>query len=389
MLIALKNLEDLIFHQMNLTTSRVDVDEDTLKHWLAVAQVETSKIKVCLRNDGPLFLANDGVRHFISCLHGRLIQLSDTLLLYIKQNSKYEGLVPKNLLSVQKAIFLVVDDLLHFVWKHYSKYCDLDQPVSEKTREIFVRHCNEVVLAIKKSECYQTYKVVKIALFPFNAIITDKRFKISFHTFCYLKEFLKEVQNFTQYTPDEKLVESFIKRLFYLNYNTFYFREYLIWVIYQKISELITYEEKIGQLYWFLKVVNQMPVKPNTVFIPKQGGIKIFMSEWLVEEIGYLENRMQLERTDKPEEAFNDFKIVTSLSVYQLGYLIHLFVKVGVIMNDKVSHVMRFFARHSRSKKQNNIASKSLLRKMYKPEDSTRERVKTIIIDVLNEINRK
>ncbi|HEY4786978.1 MAG TPA: hypothetical protein VIH57_13060, partial [Bacteroidales bacterium] len=90
----LKILDDLIITQMNITSSRIIVDEHILKEWLNIAQIEASKIKIHIRDEVFRLSEHKDIKNFISRKHARLIYLSDSLLSYIDQNSNHENAIP-------------------------------------------------------------------------------------------------------------------------------------------------------------------------------------------------------------------------------------------------------------------------------------------------------
>src|SRR6266542_1424540 len=190
---VLKILDDLIINQMSHDLSRILLNEHTLKHWLHTAQIEAYQIKQFLYDEMHRIPEPDEAAYFISKHHSRLIYLSDKLLVYIEQNTSRQGEIPENLVSVQKAIFLVVNDLLHFIWKHYAKYCDKDQKIPENYR-IFL--CREFVQKSSKIfECTNRNidELLNIALWPIKKVIVEQQVNLTFRAAFYLTEILQGV----------------------------------------------------------------------------------------------------------------------------------------------------------------------------------------------------
>ena len=101
-------LDDLIINQMNPSLSRIFANESTLKHWLHIAQIEANQVKEFLCNEMYRIPEPDEAAYFISKHRSRLIFLRDKLLYYKKQNIYKQEDIPENLISVQKAIFMVI-----------------------------------------------------------------------------------------------------------------------------------------------------------------------------------------------------------------------------------------------------------------------------------------
>jgi len=70
--------------------------------------------------------------------------------------------------------------------------------------------------------------------------------------------------------------------------------------------------------------------------------------------------------------------------VSQLAYFLRILVETEVIKNPNDKELLKFYAKHTRTKKTETISSESLRVKFYNIEDSTKEEVKTIVIKLLN-----
>ena len=156
----------------------------------------------------------------------------------------------------------------------------------------------------------------------------------------------------------------------------------------KELAKIDSPARQMERLSWFIKTLNQTPVKPNIAFNSKQTGIKEFLIEWLLEELSYRETKANLARLPIPGEAGFDqnYKVETSLSVPQVACLIRLLVETGVIKNKNKTELIKFYAQYTQTKRQENITFHSFKSKFYNIEDSSKQAIKELIIRLLNEL---
>jgi len=384
----LKILDDLIITQMNITSSRIIVDEHILKEWLNIAQIEASKIKIHIRDEVFRLSEHKDIKNFISRKHARLIYLSDSLLSYIDQNSNHENAIPENLICVQKAIFLIVDDLLHFVWKNYEQYCNKDQKIPEKYRIFIVREFSSKLEDIVCNEENSSNILLTIALIPIKKVIENKRIKITFRLVYYLRDLLNEINIYTRLNGDDRDEVKLIRRLIHINFNTIHFANYVVSYLRRELNKIDNTTEQIEKLAWYLKITNQISIKPGYSLFDKQQDIKDFLIVWILEEISYLEKKLQLAGVPSTMHQVmeQNFKLATELSVPQFACLIRLLVESGVITNKNKTDIIRFYAMFTKSKRKENITYQSFRSKFYNIDESSKEEIKSLIIQLLKNI---
>jgi hypothetical protein len=387
---VLKILDDLIVNQMNLSHSRVFINEDILKEWLYTSQIEACKIKEVITDEVFRLLEYKDIKQFISMHHSKLIYLSDMLLFNIEQNSNQKVVIPENLVSVQKAIFFVIDDLLHFIWKYYSEYCNKDQKIPEKYKIFIVRDFSMKLENIDLNGENHPSILLNIALMPIKKVIENNRINITFRTTYYLREMLNEIIQCISDPKKDKEEGRLINRLIFINYNSIHFINYLVSYFRRELDQINNVTEKIEKLTWYLKTLNQILVKPNCIFNSKQPEIKEFLIQWILEEISYLEKKLQLAGIPETEQQIieQNFKIVTELSVPQAACLIRLFVEAGVFKNKNKTDLIKFYAMYTQSKRKENITFQSFRTKYYNIEESSKQEIKALIIHLLNEIQK-
>jgi hypothetical protein len=386
----LKILDDLIVKKMNLSSTKVAIDENILKEWLNTSQIEAGKLKEIITEQVFRLTEPKDIKHFISKHHSRLIHLSDLLLYYIDQNSIKGTFKSGNSVNVQKAIFLVVDDLLHFIWKHYSEYCNKDQKIPEKYRFFIVQEFSKVLEDILRVRKNHEKILLDISLMPIRKVVENNQTRITFRSVYYLRDLLHEITQYIANSNNDKEETNLIKRLIYINYNSIHFTNYLVFNINCQLAKIDSITEKIEKLTWCLKMINQIPIKPGSIFNPKQTEIKEFVIQWILEEISFLEKKLQLAGIPGVEQQIKEqnFKVTTELSVPQVACLIRLLVESGVIKNKNKTELIQFYARYTQSKRKENITFQSFRSKFYNIDEFSKQEIKKLIIHLLNEINK-
>jgi hypothetical protein len=148
-----------------------------------------------------------------------------------------------------------------------------------------------------------------------------------------------------------------------LNFNSFYFLQLATTKIRNEVESLHSINSQLEHLSLALKKLNQAQVKPSFVLKPKRDSLKDLLSNWLEEEIYFLEKRRQLtlmipQGDMKIEnETEKEFKVKTILSVPQLAYSIRLLKDSGIITNENKSELIRFFSKNFSSAHSENISS--------------------------------
>lgn len=173
-----------------------------------------------------------------------------------------------------------------------------------------------------------------------------------------------------------------------LNFNSNQFFLYVINEVEQVILPLEAHNEKVEKLSWYLKQVNQIQMRTDIALEPKQESIKEKLTGWLLEEICYLERSLKHENVEKnSDEKDCDFKFLTNLSVPVYGCFLHLLFECEIYDKHQLAQSLRFFAKHSRTKNVNEIAEESIRQRYYKNEQSTKDKVKALVIKMLNKLN--
>ena len=118
--------------------------------------------------------------------------------------------------------------------------------------------------------------------------------------------------------------------------------------------------------------------------------LKDQLSDWLLEEIQYLERKRELvSKSASNEDVFvrKEFKLEFDMSVAQFAYFIKAFVETGVIQNKNISELIRFLAKFVKTKRSESISYDSFRMKYYNVESNTKSSVRNLLHTAIGYIN--
>ncbi len=144
------------------------------------------------------------------------------------------------------------------------------------------------------------------------------------------------------------------------------------------------------RLAFQLKTINQIPETTGLSFDPGFKPLRIQLSEWILEEVQFLERKRDLTTSSQVAEkefAKKDFKLEFDMSVSQFAFFIKSFIETGVIRNKNISELIRFLARFVKTKRSENISYESFRIKYYNVENTTKDSVKSTLHSAIGFIN--
>lgn len=157
-----------------------------------------------------------------------------------------------------------------------------------------------------------------------------------------------------------------------------------------QMAESESVSEQLEKLAFSYKTINQIQVKPAMIYDPKERSIKDQLSDGLLQEISYLERKLELVSKGSLSEETTirkEFKFEFDMSVSQFAYFIRTFIEAGIIQNKNISELIRFLARFVKTKRSENIAYESFRMNYYNVESTTKNSVKNILHTAIGYIN--
>lgn len=287
-----------------------------------------------------------------------------------------------------------VEELLVFIERHFTKYFDQDAKAPEN------------YIALAGSDVVRTYGslqdqlgnlhadsiLVELALAPVKNFIENiPGNRITYRKIIYVKEVQKELRTvISSGKTGEVLNEDLRLVLMYLNYNSLKYFRYYTNHISSFLTDIDSSPGRIERLSYILKLINQSQVKPGVGYNRAMRTLKEQISDWVSEEIIYLEKIHQLSVKHSQADAtmHENFKIRTEMPVAQLAYLLRIFVEIKIIRNQNVSELLRFFSRCLLAKRQESISYESLRVRYYNTEDSTKRNIRSMLLSMVDYINK-
>jgi hypothetical protein len=351
-----------------------------------LVQSESERIKKNLRTQVFEIENESRIELFIQAHQSHIIRLANKVAKEIDKShvadlsSISAGYTKLNLCKI---ILKTFEELLTYIETHFSKYFDQDQIIPDTYALISAQEFQEKIERIKS--LFDLEKVDQqlgeIILFPISEFIESAHGtssspdlkRISFRQLIYMKYLLRDILHL-EHQKNHTYKEALYDHLFYLNFNNYHFINYETTRIRNHVEELPSLASQIEYLSYVLKKLYQVQVKPSFSLKPNRESLRNLLSNWLEQEITFIEKKRQLTLMISPGGARvaepDTFKVKTSLSVAQLAYSVRLLKESGIIVNDNKAEVIRFFSKHFSSVNNQNISQESFRSKYFGFETS-------------------
>ena len=383
----LEIIDDFVLNKLNPLNCTAESPE-VLVEWLCVLQTEEHNIKTKIAEDALKLPNETHIEVFIHNIQRRLTTLADKLYSYQNFNEvtfDFSNNDPLSLSKLQKYAYQTLEDLIDYLMVHFDRFFLFDEKPPRRRVLIavlqFTQNINDLQELTNESNVFLSAIVSTIS----DSIHNPE--KITFRIINYLRKLVQEIQGFNHQSIENNLSVYIKYKALYMNFNSVSFAM-VITTEYAKEQEILTSPyDKIDKLAWYLKRITQVPVQNKAIYDPNHNSLKEQVSQWILEEMCFLEKRFVLSNIhdhEKNSNATSTFKIPIDMSVPQLAYFLKVLVKSKVIKNVKDKELLKHFANHSKTRGTENISPESLRIKFYDIEDSTKEEVKSIIIRLLN-----
>lgn len=295
--------------------------------------------------------------------------------------------------ALGSAAIASIQELMQFIEKHFLRYFDQDgnAPQSYVAIEVTNALSHLAQISERTKALSLDSQLEELILHPIRKFVVMAENKlVTYRQVMYVKEVTKEIlrilgsenKSSSQYEED-------IRTLFlYLNLNTLRYFRYFTSYVNSSLSELDTTLARIERLAFFLKLSNQTQIKPGVAYNVKVPNLKEQLTDWIAEEIAYLEKIQRLNDKNSTSMVPDDFRLQTEMSVSQLAYLVKIFLDTKIIYNKNVSELIRFFSRFFQTRKLERISYESFRVRYYNTEEGTRRSVRTILMRLVDHINK-
>ena len=356
--------------------------------WRSLVKSETDRIKQTLIQEVFSFEDERHLERYIQYHQQALIQLMDKSALML---NKLNG----NEKTFYEIFYNGFEEILSFIERHFTKYFDQDAKAPEGYIAISRRDAKSNLRKLQKflSSKDADQNLTNLALHVLLKIAERHDAKgITYRRVLYAKEMQKELFKLLEKPLTGKdLNEELRQLMYYLNYNSTRVLTHHAHYITSLLDELEFRAEKIEKLSYELKKINQAQVKPGISYNQNAPSLKSQLSDYINVELEYQERLQHLSNhsSNPPSGNFLDgFKLKLEASVSQLAYLLKLLLETKIILNNNLTHVMTFVGRFIITKKSEGISIGSLRSKFYNVESGTKESVRTMLVTMIQHIDK-
>lgn len=327
--------------------------------------------------------------HYVQYHQHRLILLIDELF-EISRSEKAKGASNHSRLS-SETFFLYdqLEDILTTIRKSFSEYYSLDIKVPEPDKEKVLKSIENKCSEVRNYNRINENDLITICLKDVSEFQGQEG--ITYRKIEYTELLIDSITDLVRSNQDNGLDEKEIQSLlFSLNYNCQEYFKYYVDNIQDQLAELGSDSERLEKLAFHNKTINQVQPKSGLVYDSDCKGIKTQLSEWISEEVQFLERRRDLTTVSHIAEndlVKKDFKLEFDMSVSQFAFFIKSFIETGVIQNKNISELIRFLSKFVKTKRSENISYESFRIKYYNVEDSTKNAVKNTLHNSIGYIN--
>jgi hypothetical protein len=327
--------------------------------------------------------------HYVQYHQYRLIGLIDELF-RISQPEEKKPRCDSRISSEAYFLYDQLEDILNLMQHELCEYFNLDTKIPESLKARTLKGISDNYAALQGLFADRDNALIDICRDHINKLL-EKEVRITYRKIRYMEILIELVGDLLRKNQDTCFPEGEIQALFFsINFNSSEYFRYYVDLIQKKLAEMGSGSEKLEQLAFYLKTINQVNVIPDVAFDSGYKTLRTQLTEWILEETQFLERRRDLASSSQVAEndfAKKDFKLEFDMSVSQFAFFIKAFIETGVIQNKNISELIRFFARFVKTKRSENISYESFRIKYYNTEGSTKDAVKSTLHTAIGFIN--
>lgn len=285
----------------------------------------------------------------------------------------------------------VVGSLLQFLFNTYPEHFDVLMALPDVIIEDIARNVAKCNQTLHESGFFSKMdpRLARLTQLQLDAFLTNSHwstFKYAWST----SDLCERLQARAYYGDDSNAVnELLVLDFIELDFESQQVFRSVSQVLSEVLQKLDSDYDRLNLAALYLKRVSQAhPVFPRT---SGSATLKDFLTEWLTNEIQYLERDQVMQKfltnTQQPGSA-QTFKVTVDLSVAQMAFILRAFVESGVIQNKNTTEMMSFLSKFVKTKRSGNISQESLRIKYYDVESGTKESVRVLLHNAIGYINK-
>ncbi len=315
-------------------------------------------------------------QQFVQLNQALLIRLLDKLYSYKQEKAN------EHITNLYEAISKHLENTLNFIEDFFGNYFDRSERVPAGYLKFSLEElCEklEQLSAILSEDGSVDQNLSKLLTNNFNKFCYQHSQNVTYNDLIYQKDLMDELLTDETLKSEQSIKEV----LFYFNFNDADYISYLYKNLSWLTESLDTKQEKISVLRFEQKTINQLTTKLNVQLSAYMPSLKQQLSQWIEEEIKFLERGPQ-EIILSKQESEQDEKLHLSLSVAKIALLLRLMIIDKVITNRIVAQVLRIMVKTVTTLHKENISFGSLETKYHNPDRGTISAVKDMLFRWIN-----
>ena len=170
----------------------------------------------------------------------------------------------------------------------------------------------------------------------------------------------------------------------YYNFNDPDVLIYLTGKIRKQIDEMPSVNTKKDILLRLQRNIHRIPANPGMYFMKLQKPLKQQFLLWLSQELSWLESFENRHYQPGELDKWIDYKVITSLTVEQLGRFIGLLHEKGIIHCENKQELALFISIFFSTPQRDYIAPESIRRAFYNKDADLAKSLRDIFIELVN-----
>lgn len=282
-----------------------------------------------------------------------------------------------------------LEELLSFVGNQFPAYFDQDMWIPKNYRTIVLHQLKNDFETLETGllKLGIEAELVSFSLHPISEFLDSNYSDVTYRKIIYIRELRKALFELIHKKNDEpKLELQWV--LFQHNFNSSNYFCYCTKEINDYVNQTEDQSERLDKLALVQKLIHQYPVRPGYCYNLKLKSLKYQLSDWIAQEMDYLETRVNRLTAPVPDDPQTGFKIKTELSVSQLAYLLRVFIEINLIQYKSIASLLRVIPSIFQTKRTEHVGFSSLSGKYYKPETNTKKSVRELLLRMVKHIEK-
>lgn len=304
----------------------------------------------------------------------------------------YESEDDLRLVKLYKRSLNMLQDLTSFLRDEFKNYFDEDEKVP-LSRLLMIQHdVKGRLIRIRKLLLKAGHDGVLIELIVQTIIIhcnNETCLALTYRRFGYFKFLMSSLEKMKVEEIQASYYPPLPALLFYLNFNTTAFKNYMVKLIHADINAGPSIEDKIEIISFHHKEISQLPVKAGMSLTPTLPSVQLDLVTWLFTEMTHLEKKQTLGivapvQFKDPQDPDAEKGIYSQLTVEELALLFKAFKETSILKNKNMKQVARRVAEDWHTKQKENISWQYLYNSMSTIEALTVNGLESKMVDVVN-----